>query len=108
MPRSIGSSDESRAKQPLVDRRLYLAAARSARYAEPGTLDDIETPVTHKVHSFNFASLTSESWGSFPQPEVLRRQIASAVLAHSEVAKEALGFYAPPKEIREVRIAAAV
>jgi hypothetical protein len=64
--------------------------------------------MSHKVHSLDFMSLVSESWDSFPDPEKLKKQIALAVLAHSELTDEALGLYAPPKEIREVRVTAAV
>lgn len=64
--------------------------------------------MSHKLHSFEFTSLVSESWDSFPDSAKLERQIAIAVLAHSELAQEALGFYAPPKEIREIKVTAAV
>ena len=53
-------------------------------------------------------SISSESWASFPDPEKLKKQIAVAVLAHSELIEEPLGSYAPPKEIKEVKITAAV
>lgn len=64
--------------------------------------------MSHKVYNFDFTSLVSESWNSFPDPEKLKKQIAVAVLAHSELSKEPLGLYTPPKEIREVRVTAAV
>jgi hypothetical protein len=60
--------------------------------------------MSHKLHSFEFTSLVSESWDSFPDPDKLKKQIAIAVLAHSELAGEVLGPYAPPKEIRALRI----
>lgn len=62
----------------------------------------------HKLHSLNFTSLVSESWDSFPDPAKLKKQIALAVLAHSELTEEALGLYAPPQEMRDVRIAESV
>lgn len=64
--------------------------------------------MTHKIHSLNFNSLISESWDSFPDPEKLKKQIAIAILAHSELSEDELGFYAPPKEIREIRVTEAV
>ncbi|WP_143330243.1 hypothetical protein [Chromobacterium haemolyticum] len=62
---------------------------------------------SHRLLSLHFVSPTSESWGSFPNQERLREQIKNALLAHSELTEESLGFYAPPKEIREVNISAA-
>ena len=62
----------------------------------------------HRLHSFEFTSFISESWDSFPNHEKLKKQIALAALAHSELTREALGLYAPPNEIREVRVTAAV
>ena len=63
--------------------------------------------MSHKLHSFSFTSLVSESWDSFPTADSLKKQIALAVLAHSELTQEALGFYSPPNEIREIAITSA-
>jgi hypothetical protein len=63
--------------------------------------------MSHKLLSLTFTSLVSESWDSLPDPERLKKQIAAAVLVHSELAQEELGLYAPPNEIREVRVTAA-
>lgn len=63
--------------------------------------------MSHKLLSLNFTSVVSEGWESLPNLEKLKRQIATAVLAHSELTQEDLGMYAPPKEIREVRVTAA-
>ncbi|OZG71565.1 hypothetical protein BTA51_19985 [Hahella sp. CCB-MM4] len=62
----------------------------------------------HKLITLDFTSLMPQSWDSFPDPEALKKQVALSVLAHSEITKEALGFYAPPNEIKEVRVTAAV
>ena len=63
--------------------------------------------MSHNLLSLNFTSLVSESWDSLPDPERLKKQIAAAALVHSELTQEALGLYAPPMEMREVRVTAA-
>jgi hypothetical protein len=63
--------------------------------------------MSHRLRELDFTSLVSESWDTFPNLENLKKQIATAVLAHSELTQEALGFYTPPKEIEEVRVTAA-
>ena len=62
----------------------------------------------HGFHTIHFTSLTSESWGGLPDVEGLRNQISEAILAHSEVQEQALGFYRPPDEIRELLLTQAV
>lgn len=64
--------------------------------------------MSHSLHTFEFTSLTSESWDSFPDSEKLRKHIAGAVLAYSELSGNALGFYSPPKDIREILVTQAV
>jgi hypothetical protein len=61
----------------------------------------------HKLHRFEFTSLAAETWDSLPDLEKLKKQIALALLAHSELTQQALGAYAPPNEIREVRVSTA-
>jgi hypothetical protein len=61
----------------------------------------------HKIIAFNFTSLVPDDWASFPDFDKLKRQLATAVLAHSELTTTELGLYAPPAEIREVKITAA-
>lgn len=58
----------------------------------------------HKTFRLNFTSLDEASWENFPSAEQVRKHIALAVLAHSELTDEKLGFYEPPKDIKEVRI----
>jgi hypothetical protein len=62
----------------------------------------------HGFHKIHFSSLTSEAWASFPDIESLKVQITQAILAHSEVTEEALGFYTPPDELRQVVLTHAV
>ena len=64
--------------------------------------------MTHKLYQFQFTSLTSESWDAFPDFLKMEKQIAQAALAHCELSGEAFGLYAPPHEIREIRMAQAV
>jgi hypothetical protein len=64
--------------------------------------------MSHRLYEFSFQSLATGDWGAFPEPRALEREIASALLAHSEVSDQPLGLYAPPKEIREIRVVAAV
>ncbi|TCG04922.1 hypothetical protein BZM27_37490 [Paraburkholderia steynii] len=61
----------------------------------------------HKVICLNFASLVSERWNSLPNIEQLKKQLAVAALAHSELHDIELGLAAPPGEVREVKISAA-
>jgi hypothetical protein len=61
----------------------------------------------HNVISLNFTSLVSVRWNSLPDIENLKKQLAIAVIAHSELHGIALGIYSPPKEVREVNISAA-
>ncbi|WP_374679684.1 hypothetical protein [Hydrocarboniphaga effusa] len=60
--------------------------------------------MAHQIISLSFTSLISERWSSFPNHEKLTKEIALAVLAHSELNEEALGLYAPPKEIKEIKV----
>jgi hypothetical protein len=62
----------------------------------------------HGFHRIQFASLTSESWAELPDVESLGGQISQAILAHSAVTEEALGFYRPPDELRELVLTQAV
>ncbi len=62
----------------------------------------------HGFQTIQFTSLTSEAWNSLPDVESLKGQISQAILAHSEVSEEALGFYRPPDEIRELVLTQAV
>jgi hypothetical protein len=62
----------------------------------------------HKVFCLNFTSMDEATWKSFPTAEQVRKHIALAVLAHSNLTEEALGFFRPPKEIREVKVTEAV
>ncbi|WP_412530396.1 hypothetical protein [Burkholderia lata] len=55
----------------------------------------------------NFTSLVSDRWNSLPNIENLKKQLAIATLAHSELHGVALGLYIPPREVREVKISAA-
>ncbi|HDR9868168.1 TPA: hypothetical protein QDE31_00025 [Burkholderia cenocepacia] len=66
-----------------------------------------ELNMQHKVIPLDFTSLVSERWSSLPDIEHLKKQLATLVLAHSELHAIELGLYAPPKEIREVTITAA-
>lgn len=61
----------------------------------------------HGFHELPFASLTSERWDSLPNLKLIEQQIASAALAHCEIAGYDLGLHSPPKEIREIRVTAA-
>ncbi|MCX4151742.1 MULTISPECIES: hypothetical protein [Paraburkholderia] len=61
----------------------------------------------HKVICLNFTSLVPDRWNSLPDVEGLKRQLASAAIAHSEVHGVELGLYAPPEQVREVKISAA-
>ncbi|WP_395065563.1 hypothetical protein [Paraburkholderia silvatlantica] len=61
----------------------------------------------HKLIFLNFTSLVSERWNSLPDIENLKKQLAVAAIAHSELHGIELGLYAPPKEVREVKISAA-
>jgi hypothetical protein len=61
----------------------------------------------HCFYELPFTSVTSERWDSLPDMKVIEQQIASAALAHCEVAGYHLGLYSPPKEIKEVRITVA-
>ncbi|WP_186020403.1 hypothetical protein [Burkholderia gladioli] len=61
----------------------------------------------HKFISLNFTSLVSERWNSLPNIEQMKKQIAVAALAHSELHDIELGLAAPPGEVRDVRISAA-
>ena len=56
----------------------------------------------HQLQDLAFTSVTPEHWESFPESEAIKRHIALAALAHSELTEKALGLYSPPKEIREV------
>jgi len=58
----------------------------------------------HALQDLPFNSVTPERWDTFPDVRGLERQIALATLAHCELTEEALGLYAPPKEVREVRL----
>lgn len=81
---------------------MQQALRRCSRRAVEG-----ENAMSHKVISLNFTSLIAERWDSLPDVEKLKAQLATAALAHSELNDIALGLYAPPKEVREVRITAA-
>ncbi len=61
----------------------------------------------HGMISLYFTSIVPERWDSLPDLEKLKKQIALAAVAHSELHDVALGFDAPPNEVREVRITAA-
>lgn len=58
----------------------------------------------HALQDLPFTSVTSEAWDSLPEMTAIERRIAVAALAHCELTAEALGLYAPPKEIREVQL----
>jgi hypothetical protein len=58
----------------------------------------------HRLRPLSFASLTSEHWESLPNLESIKRQIGDAILAQSEVYDEAIGFYSPPHEIRDIHL----
>jgi hypothetical protein len=60
--------------------------------------------MSHQFHTLQFTSLTPERWQSLPDIAVIKQQIASAALAHSEVSEVAFGLYSPPDEIREVHL----
>lgn len=61
----------------------------------------------HKIICLNFTSLVPDRWDSLPDVEALKKQLASAAIAHSEVHGVALGLYSPPKEVRAVKITSA-
>lgn len=61
----------------------------------------------HGVFSLDFKSFNIQNWSTFPSSEELKKEIAVAVLAHSEVTENALGFYTPPNEINNIDISAA-
>ncbi|WP_124649062.1 hypothetical protein [Burkholderia stagnalis] len=61
----------------------------------------------HKTIPLDFTSIVSERWDSLPDVEKLKKQIAIAAVAHSELHEIELGLYAPPNEVREVKITAA-
>lgn len=58
----------------------------------------------HALQEFSFTSVTPEHWESLPSAEAIKRHLASALLAHSEVTGQALGLHTPPKEIREIHL----
>ncbi len=58
----------------------------------------------HTLQDLPFTSVNPERWGSQPDLTALKRQIALAALAHCELTEQALGVYAPPKEVREVHL----
>ncbi|HZZ77965.1 MAG TPA: hypothetical protein VFE62_05585 [Gemmataceae bacterium] len=62
----------------------------------------------HNVTPLDFTFVVSERWSSLPDIENLKKQPATLAPAHSELHDVELGLYAPPKEIREVRIPAAL
>lgn len=61
----------------------------------------------HALRSFTFLAIPTDGSGAFPDAASLKRQIAQAVIANSEVTGNALGFYTPPEEIRELRLTSA-
>lgn len=61
----------------------------------------------HELKALSFASLTAERWDSFPENAVISKQIGETILGQSEVSGNHVGFYAPPDEIREVRVTVA-
>lgn len=58
----------------------------------------------HQLQDLTFTSVTPKQWESFPDLQSIKRHIALAALAQSELTRKALGLYSPPKEIREVVI----
>lgn len=60
--------------------------------------------MSHRIINLNFTSFVSERWSSLPNQEKLAKEIALAVLAHSEISKESFGLYAPPNEIKDVKV----
>lgn len=64
--------------------------------------------VDHGFHELPFTSLMSERRDNLPDLKIIQQRIASALLAHCEVAGYNLGLYSPPKEITEVRVTVAV
>jgi hypothetical protein len=67
-----------------------------------------EHSMQHNVTPLDFTFVVSERWSSLPDIENLKKQPATLASAHSEPHDVELGLYAPPKEIREVRIPAAL
>ena len=60
--------------------------------------------MSHAVINLSFSSLISKNWDRFPDIENIKKQIAVAVLAQSELTGQELGFYTPPQEIKEVHL----
>jgi hypothetical protein len=60
--------------------------------------------MTHSFRQFDFVPTSPSSWNLFPSLIELQRQISLAILADCEVADVSLGFYKPPKRIREIII----
>lgn len=58
----------------------------------------------HALLNLPFTSTTPERWESLPDMTTIKRHIGLAALAHCELTDGALGFYAPPKEIRELHL----
>lgn len=58
----------------------------------------------HELQELAFTSITPEHWESFPDAQAIKRHLALAALAHSELTGKALGFHNPPKEIREIHL----
>lgn len=61
----------------------------------------------HSLQDLPFTSVNPERWGTLPDIAGLKRQIALAALAHCELTEQALGVYAPPKEVRDVQLTTA-
>jgi hypothetical protein len=63
--------------------------------------------MSHKLHSLKLVPASPASWATFPNVQDLKKIISSAVLADSEITDTALGFYKPPKRVRNMRISVA-
>lgn len=60
--------------------------------------------MTRKLRHLELVSGSPASWPSMPSVADLKQQIAMAVISDSEITDTAIGFYSPPKRIRNVRI----
>ena len=63
--------------------------------------------MSHRLHKLLLQPVFPSSWAGMPSQSSIKQQISLAVLADSELSSTALGFYTPPKRVREVILSSA-
>jgi hypothetical protein len=58
----------------------------------------------HALQDLLFISTNPERWEGLSDISGIKRQLTLAVLAHCELTEATLGFYKPPKEVRNVHL----